>query len=100
MYCQAASGDLDIAERLCFQAERAPVSDQTVEETVGLGSMARVIFRVGRGDRSAPPRVGLAALHLAANPQLRGRSSGWCLDFGTRCVEQPHQHQQTRSKEP
>jgi hypothetical protein len=36
VYCQAASGDLDIAERLCFHAERAPVSDPTVEEAVGL----------------------------------------------------------------
>jgi beta-lactamase class A len=36
VYCQAASGDLDIAKRLRFHAERAPVIDPTVEEAVGL----------------------------------------------------------------
>jgi beta-lactamase class A len=36
VYCQAASGDVDPAERLRFHAERTAVSDPTVEEAVGL----------------------------------------------------------------
>jgi beta-lactamase class A len=36
VYCQAASGDFDPAERLRFHAGRAPVSDPTVDEAVGL----------------------------------------------------------------
>jgi beta-lactamase class A len=36
VFCQAASGNLDLAEPLRFEAERAPVSDPTVETAVGL----------------------------------------------------------------
>ena len=36
VFCQAARGNVDLAERLRFEAERAPVSDPTVDTAVGL----------------------------------------------------------------
>jgi beta-lactamase class A len=36
VFCQASRGNVDLAERLRFEGERAPVSDPTVDTAVGL----------------------------------------------------------------